>query len=130
MLGEAPRAFLRHAVAVYYADVTRVSTEGALFSWQAAFHWTLIKFRSAVLRWAVAIKRQAAHRYYTGLTGHVSEQTAQQFEQFVSFELPAYDIRLAPAFTASISAAKAALDAHMAEQQQRQQQRRVAQRRT
>ena len=130
MLDTAPRAFLRHAVAVYYADVTRVSTENAIFTWQAAFHWTLVKFRSAVLRWAVAIKRQAAHRYYTSLTGHVSEQTAQQFEQFVSFELPFYDIQLAPAFTARISAAKAALDAHRTELQQQPQPRRVAQRRT
>ena len=66
MLDTAPRAFLRHAVAVYYADVTRVSTENAIFTWQAAFHWTLVKFRSAVLRWAVRTETKKEPARATG----------------------------------------------------------------
>merc|ERR1711965_967893 len=52
MLPVAVRAFLRHAVGRYYAAVTKVHKEKAVFYWQSTFYWALTRFRDAAMRWA------------------------------------------------------------------------------
>ena len=52
LINEASRAFFRHAVRWWYAALTRVHREGAVFVWQSTFYKTLTKFREAVIRYA------------------------------------------------------------------------------
>ena len=48
LLGEATRAFLRHAVGKWYASMTAVHREKTVFIWQATFLAALNSFKNAV----------------------------------------------------------------------------------
>ena len=67
MLKETTRAFLRHAVRWWYADLTAIQRDASvtMFNWQHCFWRTLRGFHSAVIRWAIqhteALHQARAH---------------------------------------------------------------------
>ena len=106
MLPKEVCALLRHAVGRYYAAVTKVHKEGATFRWQSTFHWTLLKFQDAVLRWAYAIKLQFAQRAYSDLTQSVDDETLAQFPSLVTFEEDRHHFAITSNFKRAIKAAE------------------------
>ena len=108
LIGEPARAFLRHAVGNYYAAATRVSTEGELFRWQTTYHWTLLKFRDAVLRRCHGIRRHYVARKHTHLVSVVSETERMAYPELVGITEEGF-YNLNPKLTAEID--KAAADA-------------------
>ena len=99
---------LRHAVGNYYAAATRVSTEGELFRWQTTYHWTLLKFRDAVLRRCHGIRRHYVARKHTHLVSVVSETERMAYPELVGITEEGF-YNLNPKLTAEID--KAAADA-------------------
>ena len=85
--------------------------EDAHFYWQDTFHWTLVKFRDAVVRWAVAIKRQHAHRAHSRGLRDVDQDTREKYPSLVTIELPDHDFTLTPLFVNTIQRAFDAADA-------------------
>ena len=67
LINETARAFLRHAVGQWYADITKTALEGAIFSWQHAYLGALKRLRTAALRWAHTIRRHYISRKGCGL---------------------------------------------------------------
>ena len=106
LIGEPARAFLRHAVGNYYAAATRVSTEGELFRWQTTYHWTLLKFRDAVLRRCHGIRRHYVARKHTHLVSVVSETERMAYPELVGITEEGF-YNLNPKLTAEIDAAEA-----------------------
>ena len=108
MLPETTRAFLRHAVGRYYAAVTQVHREGAVFRWQSTFHWALLKFRDAAMRWAYAIKLQFACRAFSDLTQTVADETLAKYPDLITFKSNRSTFHVTQQFQNAINAAEAA----------------------
>ena len=86
LLGEAVRAFLRHAVGKWYASMTAVFREDKVFVWEATFLWTVQGFRAAVLRRCYNIKKHYANRVHTNLVAVVSEEERAKYPTLVSIQ--------------------------------------------
>ena len=104
LLGENTRAFLRHAVRWWYASMTKVLKENKVFVWQTCYHTTLLKFREAVIRKCVSIKRHHTHREYTPLTGVVSEEERKRYGALAKIQ-PNGNYSLTSAFVNEITKA-------------------------
>ena len=110
MLKEPTRAFLRHAVRWWYADLTHVNeTAGAIFMWEATFCKALEGFRSAVLRHARTIRLHHTHRAYTNLQGVVPESERARFTSLVQIREDG-SYQLTAAFTKAVDDARAEYD--------------------
>ena len=114
LLSETCRAFLRHAVRWWYAALTAVKDEKAHFIWQATFLRALHGFRSAVIRWALNIKKHFTKREHTHLVGQVAEGTRAQFSTVVQVG-PTGIYSVSAALTSAIDRAQAAFDARRAQ---------------
>ena len=112
LLGEAARAFLRHALGKWYASMTAVHREGATFIWQATYLTALEGFRNAVLRWCYSIRRQYANRCFTNLTAQVSDDTRAQYPTLVQINQQG-EHTLTNIFTNEIADAEKARDARV-----------------
>ena len=110
LMGEAPRAFLRHTVGAYYRDVTRVHENKVAFVWERTFHHALRAFRDAVLRRGYAIRLQYVHRINTSLTEQVPEETRKKFGILASITETGMTT-LTPVFDNAITHAETAADA-------------------
>ena len=108
MLPESTRAFLRHAVGRFYAAVTAIKEEGGIFRWQTTYHWTLLKFRDAAMRWACGIKLQFARRRFSHLTEHVPQATLSLYPALITFRNEGRSFSVASALTQEINRAEAA----------------------
>ena len=107
MLPESTRAFLRHAVGRYYAAVTAINEEGGVFRWQTTYHWTLLKFRDAAVRWACGVKLQFARRRFSHLTEHVPQATLSLYPTLITFGSEGRSFSVASALTQEIDRAEA-----------------------
>ena len=107
LLNEASRAFFRHAVRWWYAALTRVHKEGAIFTWQSTFYTTLTKFREAVIRYAVQIRRHYIQRKHTNLTAIVPASQRARFNTLITIQLDG-TYTLTDALTQAIQDAKLA----------------------
>ena len=96
-------AFLRHAVRWWYASMTKVHRENMIFSWRTCFHTTLLKFREAVVRNCIGIRRHFIHRVHTQLTGVVSEAERGKYACVAKIE-PNGTYTISPALEATIQA--------------------------
>ena len=83
LINETTRAFLRHAVGQWYADITKTALEGAIFSWQRAYLGALKRLRTAALRWAHTIRRHYVSRKYSKLTEQVTEDNRKRFDMII-----------------------------------------------
>ena len=103
LLSMLTRAFLRHAVRWWYASMTKVHKEGLTFSWQTCFHTTLLKFREAVIRKCVGIRRHFIHRVHTHLTAAVPEEERAKYGCVAKIEKNGI-YSISPALEAAIQA--------------------------
>ena len=103
LLSMPTRAFLRHAVRWWYASMTKVHKEGTIVSSQTCFHATLLKFREAVIRKCVGIRRHFIHRVHTRLTAVVPEEERAKYACVAKIELNGI-YRISPALEAAIQA--------------------------
>ena len=110
LINEASRAFFRHAVRWWYAALTRVHREGAVFVWQSTFYKTLTKFREAVIRYAAQIRRHYVHRKHTNLTAIVPTSQRARFNTLIAIQ-PDGTYTLTDALTQAIQDAKLAHEA-------------------
>ena len=113
LLNEASRAFFRHAVRWWYAALTRVHKEGAAFVWQSTFYTTLTKFREAVTRYAVQIRRHYIQRKHTNLTAIVPASQRTRFNTLITIQLDG-TYTLTDALTQAIQDAKLAHETRVA----------------
>ena len=110
LINEASRAFFRHAVRWWYAALTRVHREGAAFVWQSTFYTALTKFREAVVRYAIQIRRHYIHRKHTNLTAIVPTSQRARFHTLIAIQ-PDGTYTLTDALTQAIQDAKLAHEA-------------------
>ena len=110
ILDELTRAFLRHAVRWWYASLTAVQHDGEIFRTEACFHMTLRKFREAVIRKCLSIRKHWIKREHTNLTGVVPEDERKRYGPLAKIQLDG-QYTLTTAFTNAIAAAKQAEDA-------------------
>ena len=113
LLNEASRAFFRHAVRWWYAALTRVHKEGAIFTWQSTFYATLTKFSEAARRYAVQIRRHYIQRKHTNLTAIVPASQRARFNTLIAIQ-PDGKFTLTDAFTQAIQDAKTAHETQIA----------------
>ena len=113
LLGEAPRALLRHAFGAYYADATKVLKENTVLIWQHTFYRTLINFRSAVLRYGHRIGLHHNRRIFTNLVAIVPQTDRERFAALIDIQQNGVN-HLTSAFTTAIDNAKKAADARAA----------------
>ena len=114
LINEAAQAFFRHAVRWWYAALTRVHREGAIFVWQSTFYTTLTKFREAVIRYAVQIRRHYIHRNHTNLTEVVPATQRARFSTLLIIQQDGL-YTLTDALTKAIQDAKLAHEAQIAQ---------------
>ena len=109
MLKKTTRAFLRHAVRWWYADLTAIQRDASvtMFNWQHCFWRTLRGFRSAVIRWAFDIRRHYIKREYTHLVEQVGEVTRLKYSKLVTV-LPCGHWQLASEFQHAVTQAETA----------------------
>ena len=110
LLDELTRAFLRHAVRWWYADLTAVHREGVIFNWQHCFLKALHGLRSAAIRWALAIRKHFIKREHTHLVEQVAEQTRERFAKIIAVD-PTGRYSITSPFQSAIDSAQAAYDA-------------------
>ena len=96
-----------HAVRWWYAALTRVHKEGAIFNWQSTFYTTLTKFREAVIRYAVQVRRHYIQRKHTNLTAIVPASQRARFNTLLTIQLDG-TYTLTDALTQAIQDAKLA----------------------
>ena len=108
-LKETTRAFLRHAIRWWYADLTAIQWDPSVtvFNYQHCFWRTLRGYRSAVIRWAYDIRRHYIKREHTHLVEQVGEVTRKQFSDLVTVSPYGY-WQLAASFQRAITRAEAA----------------------
>ena len=106
LLPESTRAFLRHAVGLYYRDATRIHRNGSRTCWEYTFRDAIANFQKALMRYAYSMRRLYANRKHTNLTAVVPETDRDRFAEVLK-------IRTDGTFVIS-SALKGAL--HAAEQ--------------
>ena len=87
LLNMVTRAFLRHAVRWWYACMVKVHHEKKIFVWKTCYHITLTKFREAVVRKCLSIRRHYIHRQYTDLTGVVPEEERARYGAVAKIEI-------------------------------------------
>ena len=104
LLGVQTRAFLRHAVRWWYANMTAVHKENKVFIWQSCLRITLTKFKEAVIRMCTSIRRHYIHRRHTSLTGVVSEEERKKHETVAKINLHG-EYTVSQALEAAISGA-------------------------
>ena len=73
------------------------------FSWQTCFHTTLLKFREAVIRKCIGIRRHFIHRVHTRLTEVVSEEERAKYGCVAKIEKNGI-YSISPALEAAIQA--------------------------
>ena len=117
LLGEAVRAFLRHAVGKWYASMTAVFREGKIFVWEATFLSTIQGFRTAVLRRCYNIKKHYANRVHTNLVAVVSEEERAKYPTLVSIQQDG-EHKLTTNFEQAIDDAECAREAAATHQRQ------------
>ena len=108
IIPEASRAFLRHVVKYWYADMTSVITKKIIFKWQLTFHKALLSFKDAVLRRCFQIKKMYATRMYSNLHEVVPEDERERFNTLVKIQANGR-YTLTQNFIAAIAAARAAI---------------------
>ena len=106
LLGMPTRAFLRHAVRWWYASMTKVHKENLIFEWKTCYHTTLLKFREAVIRKCIGIRRHYVHRVHTRLTEVVPEDERATYACVVKIEKNGTD-KISSALEAAILNASA-----------------------
>ena len=107
LLSQNTRAFLRHAVRWWYASLTAVKEQKKIFIWQACFHTTVTKFREAVIRTCIGIRKHYNHRRYTSLTGVVPEEERKRYAAVAKINING-TYAITPALETAISRAAAA----------------------
>ena len=84
LLPEAARAFLRHALNVYYRDVTARATRGSTMHWTATIRDALLSLKKAVLRFAEGFRLLHTHRTHTALTAVAPDADRNRFPALVA----------------------------------------------
>ena len=112
-LNEASCAFFRHAVRWWYTALSRVHREGAIFVWQSTFYTPLTKFREAVIRYAVQIRRHYIHRKHTNFTEVVPATQRARFSTLLNIQQDG-TYTLTDALTQAIQDAKLAHETRVA----------------
>jgi hypothetical protein len=110
LLGETPRAFLRHAFGAFYADATKTHKEGTIFHWQFTFRRALLNFRDAVLRYGKRIALHHTRRYFTNLVCVVPAVDRDRYNILIEIEENG-ESHLTSAFKSAIDSADAAATA-------------------
>ena len=108
LLPEASRAFLRHVIKYWYADMTSVITKKIIFKWRLTFHKALLSFKDAVLRRCFQIKKMYATRMYSNLHEVVPEDERERFNTLVKIQANGR-YTLTQNFIAAIATARAAI---------------------
>ena len=78
---ESTRAFLRHAVGLYYRDATRIHRNGSRIRWEYTFRDAIVNFQKALMRYAYSMRRLYANRKHTNLTAVVPETDRDRFAE-------------------------------------------------
>ena len=86
LLPESTRAFLRHAVGLYYRDATRIHRKGAHIRWEYTFRDAITNFKKALMRYAYAMRRLYANRKHTNLVAVVPEEDRNRFADVITIK--------------------------------------------
>ena len=116
LLGEATRAFIRHAIRWWYAAMREIDIQGGTFVSELVMLRTVQSYRESVVRYAVSIRKHYIHRVHTKLVEMVSEETRTRFSDLVSIQEDG-TYSLTPAFEGEISKIQDALDQYRKSQQ-------------
>ena len=85
----------------------RPSRRGTIIVWEACFHTTVTKFREAVIRTCIGIRKHYNHRRYTSLTGVVPEEERKRYAAVAKINING-TYAITPALETTISRAAAA----------------------
>ena len=106
-MSEPSRAFLRHAVGVFYAHAARTADQGTVFYPQFALHRALTNFRAAVLRYGAKMRLHHTRRIHTNLHDSVPDAARTRFPTLIDVDTSC-SFSLTPEFIDAVDKAEKA----------------------
>ena len=107
LMSEPARAFLRHAVGVFYAHAARTADQGTVFYPQFALHRALTNFRAAVLRYGAKMRLHHTRRIHTNLHDGVPDAARTRFPTLIDVDTSC-SFSLTPEFIDAVDKAEKA----------------------